>query len=226
MLKTISKLLTALVLSLTSFSHIEAQKIFMTGDSHVFSKIYPNTVESKLRGPNPDIEFSWWAKNGICFYSFNHNPEYFDSIFSFNPDILIVHLGTNGAFADNFTKQAFGHEMEAFYETLMDHLPQLKVVFVTPFTNKKRRYRKRGKWRINYQNREAADVIKEFADAHENTFVVDNNASTGMKYIKSLNLIRRDNVHLTEAGYIDLGEEVGNEILNIGELWSSLDPGL
>ena len=215
-------LIIAILLALGHLTGINAQRVFMTGDSHVYSKIYPHVTEEVIRTEHPDIDFSWWAKNGICFYSFNSNPEYFDSIFAFKPDILIVHLGTNGAYNNNFTKQGFRKEMERFYSTLTETLPEVKVVFVTPFTNKKRRYRKKGKWRINYKNRDAADVITAFVEDHPNTFVIDNNDEVGMKFLKSRNLIRNDNVHLTEAGYKELATQIGTEILGFKELWNTL----
>ena len=196
-----------------------AQKVFMTGDSHVFSKIYPNKTEEILRSQHPDISFSWWAKNGICFHSFNTRPEYFDSIFSFRPDILIVHLGTNGAYGTRFSRPAFRKEMETFYSSLTDTVPDIQVVFVTPFTNKKRRYKKKGKWRVNYKNREASDEIIAFVKDHPNTYVIDNNKEVGMQFIKSKTLIRPDNVHLTEKGYSLLAEQVGTELLSIEPLW-------
>lgn len=202
---------------------MQAQKVFMTGDSHVFAKIYPEKTEEILRNAHPDIDFSYWAKNGICFYSFNSNPEYYDSIFAFRPDILIVHLGTNGAYDNNFTREAFRKEMENFFATLTDTLPEVKVVFVTPFTNKKRKYRKKGKWRVNYRNRDVADEIISFVNDHPNTFVIDNNATAGMSFLKSPALIRPDNVHLTEAGYAVLAEEVANPILDIQQLWTGAE---
>lgn len=214
--KKILLILSLLILSFHSF----AQKVFMTGDSHVFAKIYPAKTEEMIRTQHPDIDFGWWAKNGICFYSFNKTPEYYDSIFSFHPDILIVHLGTNGAYDNNFTRASFRDEMERFYATLTDTLPEVKVVFVTPFTNKKRKYKKKGRWRVNNKNRDVADEIIAFVNDHPYTFVIDNNAEVGMKFLKSRTLIRPDNVHLTEAGYTLLGEQVGKEILEINELWT------
>lgn len=199
---------------------IRAQKVFMTGDSHVFAKIYPEKVREILVTEHPGMEFSQWSKNGICFYSFNSHPEYYDSIFAFRPDILIVHLGTNGAYDNNFTRKAFREEMENFYSTLTDTLPEVKTVFVTPFTNKKRKNKKKGRWHINNKNRDVADEIIEFCKDHPNTFVVDNNSQAGMMFLKSNSLIRPDNVHLTEEGYKVLGEQVGTEILNFEELWS------
>lgn len=217
---TLIKLSLFFVAALTIFGS-NAQKVFMTGDSHVNSKIYPQKVEEVLRGKHPDIDFSWWAKNGICFYSFKFNPEYYDSIFAFQPDILIVHLGTNGAYDTNFTRASFRQELSAFYETIKDTLPEVKIVLVTPFTNKRRKYKKKGNWRINYKNREVADEIVAFVEKHPDTYVIDNNAEAGMMFLKSRGLIRRDNVHLTEAGYNVLGQQVGAEILSIESLWTN-----
>lgn len=191
----------------------------MTGDSHVFAKVYPDIVEQKLSERHPDTEFGYWAKNGICFYSFNSTPEYFDTIFNFKPEILIVHLGTNGAYDDHFTRESFRKEMETFYTTLTDSLPEVKVVFVTPFTNKKRKYRKKGRWLVNNKNRDVSDEIISFVASHPSTFVIDNNAEAGMRYLKEPGLIRPDNVHLTEEGYKTLGNRVAEEILEIEPLW-------
>lgn len=220
MSRNIIRALAGICLLVLSIGHMEARRLFMTGDSHVFAKIYPSTVEEIIRSRYPDIEFSQWSKNGICFYSFKTNPEYFDSIFSFRPDVLIVHLGTNGAYANNFTRREFRKEMESFYATLTKELPDVKVVFVTPFTNKKRKNKKKGKWYINYQNREAADEIIDFVKAHPNTYVIDNNAEVGLEFLNNPTLIRPDNVHLTEKGYKELGRSVGNKILEIEQIWN------
>lgn len=220
-MKLINKIrLVALFLSLSVFLSVYPKKVFMIGDSHVFGKVYPNTTSEVLKKAHPETEFSYWGKNGICFYSLNSNPEYLDSLYSFSPDIVIIHLGTNGAYASNFTRKAFRNEMETFFATFRDSLPDCQVVFVTPFTNKRRKYKKKGRWHINNRNRDAADEIIEFVGAHPNTFVVDNNAEVGMKFLQSRNLIRRDNVHLTPEGYVQLGTMVANEILQIPELWS------
>lgn len=203
----------------SSWLAMNAQRVFMTGDSHVFAKIYPAKVEEIIREQHHDIDFSYWAKNGICFYSFNTTPQYFDSIFEFKPDILLVHLGTNGAYANNFTRKEFRQEMETFYSTLTDSLPDVKVVFVTPFTNKKCKNKKKGRWHVNYKNRDVADEIIAFVEDHPNTFVIDNNKEVGMSFLNSSVLIRPDNVHLTEKGYEELGSQVGYHLLDIEPLW-------
>ena len=214
-IKGLKSLFLGVIIVMVYAATMSGQKIFMTGDSHVFAKVYPDTVEEILRSQYPEMEFGWWAKNGICFYSFNSTPEYYDSIFSFHPELLIVHLGTNGAYDNNFSRAAFREEMERFYTTLTDSLPDVKVIFVTPFTNKKRKYRKKGRWHVNTKNYDVAQEIISFTKDHPSTWVIDNNAEVGMKFLKSPGLIRPDNVHLTEKGYRELGNMVGKEILEI-----------
>lgn len=218
-MSTIKAVFISIIIGLIHGVSMNAQRVFMTGDSHVFSKVYPNKIEEILLTQHPDIHFAWWAKNGICFYSFKSNPEYYDSIFAFKPELLIVHLGTNGAYANNYTRKALREDMEQFYSTLTDSLPEVKVVFVTPFTNKKRKNRKKGRWQINYKNGEISEEIKAFVNDHPGTYVIDNNGEAGLMYLKNRNLIRRDNVHLTEAGYEVLGSQVGRHLLEIEEIW-------
>lgn len=212
--------LSAILLLVISTPGSMAQRVFMTGDSHVFSKIYPAKVEATIKSEHPDVDFSWWAKNGICFYTFNTTPEYFEKIFEFKPDILIVHLGTNGAYANNFTRKEFRKEIEKFHATVADSLPGVNVVYVTPFTNIKRKKRKKGKGYVNYHNREASDEIVEFAEGMPGAFVIDNNEEAGMTFLKSKQLIRPDQIHLTALGYERLGTQVGERLLDIDELWT------
>lgn len=217
-------IILALFLAVVCVKPVSAQRIFMTGDSHVKSKIYPNMVEENLREKFPELEFGWWGKNGICFHSFNTNREYFDTIISFRPDILIVHLGTNGAYGNGFTRKKFRHEMEQFYTTIKTELPELRLVFVTPFTNKMRvRGKKKGRWVVNPHNREAAQEILAFAEEHPDTWVIDNNGKEGLGFLKTRGLIRRDNVHLTETGYRALGNDVAEDILASESLCETLN---
>lgn len=200
---------------------LSAQRVFMFGDSHVCGKKYPEQTSKVLKDTFPAIEFSFWGKNGICFHSVNKNPQYLDSLFSFNPDIAIIHLGTNGAYENNFSGKAFREEMESFISLFRERMPECKIVFITPFTNKKRRYRKKGNWFVNKNNRKAADEIVEFVKTHHDTFVIDNNEEVGNLFINSKTLIRPDNVHLTEKGYRLLGTQVGESIVAINDLWTT-----
>lgn len=215
---SLKALLTCLSMILVGCS-VYSQRVFMTGDSHVNGKIYPQTVEEVLQTQYPDLDFSYWGKNGICFKNFNREPEYFDTITSFNPDILIVHLGTNGAYTDKFKPEEFRSELESFYATVKEAMPDVKVVFVTPFDNRLKKPNGKRGGEVNPSNRLASDVIVEFTKETPGTYVIDNNASVGMRYLDDPNLIKDDKVHLTVDGYRVLGTEVGEELLEIKEIW-------
>ena len=223
-------------LSLTSFS----QKVFMTGDSHVSIKVYPQEVGRLLAESKPEADFSFWGKGGAGFYSFNDNKAYMDSIFKANPDVLVVHLGTNGSYAVKFDPEKCHNDIATFHATVREQLPDCKIVYVTPFYNKNHPKtgtktvggKKKGKgkvktvpvygpWKVNTKTRECADVILSFAEGQPDTFVIDNNADAGTIFLDEPGLIRSEFVHLTDAGYKLLAAQVTEKLLEIPQLWEA-----
>ena len=191
-----------------------AFNVFMCGDSHVCSKIYPERVGDILVDADPEIIFSYWGKIGAGLYTYNDTPEYMHHIYNAKPDVLIVHLGTNDSYTPEFSKEKFTRDLEEFYNNVSHHLPNCMMVFVTPFYNKF----KNGN--INKETRECADAYKEFAADHKNAYVVDNNADYGMFFLDGGDeLIRRDGVHLTVEGYEQLGDQVGQGLIDLEALW-------
>ena len=203
-----------------------SQRIFLTGDSHVSAKVYPREVKKLVEKAKPSANVDFWGKGSAGFYTFNDTPAYMDSIFNANPDILVVHLGTNGCYNVPLDAEKTLNDIEIFYGNVRSNLPECKIVFVTPFYNKNRNVissdggeKVYGPWKVNEKTRQCSDIIVDFANKHNNTFVIDNNSEVGMRYLKSPRLIRPDNVHLTEAGYKDLGSQVGADLLAIDAIW-------
>ena len=191
-----------------------AFNIYMTGDSHVCSNYYPERVGDILVDADPEIDFSYWGKVGATFETFNTTPPYMDKIYDAAPDILIVHLGTNDSYSDPFKKDWFVDNLNTFYENVKSGCPDCMIVFITPFYNKL----KNGK--VNGSTRECADAYIDFGADHDDVFIVDNNADYGMYFLDGgAELIRNDGVHLTMEGYKDLGDQVGQEIIDIDALW-------
>lgn len=216
MKKILIKNLLACILVLTGWGNLEAQKIYMMGDSHVGSKIYPNKIEEVIKAKYPNIQFTYWHKNGLRFSNFSSNPEYYSKISSFKTNILILNLGTNEAYTNRFSSKNFQKNLDSFYTGLIKKMPDIKVVFITPYTNK---LKANGTYTVNENNRQASDIIVEFVKSHPNTYVVDINAKAGTKFIDSPKL-NRDKVHLTVEGYKMLGQEAGEDILKLDGLWT------
>lgn len=187
--------------------------VFMAGDSHVSGRIYPERVGDILVDADPEIDFDYYGKAGAGFYTYNESPSLMNRIYEAQPDILIVHLGTNDSFTNNFDKQKFKNDLKEFYDNVKQRLPRVKMVFVTPFYNKL-------KGKLNRNTRQCADAYLEFASTHPDAGIIDNNATHGMDFLDGgAELIRHDNVHLTPAGYEELGDQVGEALIEMEDLW-------
>ena len=203
-----------------------SQKIYLTGDSHVSAKVYPQEVKYIIEKAKPSARVSFWGKGGAGFYTFNDTPAYMDSIYNAKPDILIVHLGTNGCYNVPLDAEKTYNDIETFYNNVHTRLPQCKIVFVTPFYNKNRevlsssgKNKKYGPWKVNEKTRACSDVIVDFVGSHPGTFVVDNNADAGTVFLDKPGLINQDHIHLTAKGYELLGQQVAGKVLEISDLW-------
>ena len=214
----IKKALTLLILVAAAISGASAQKIYMIGDSHVAGKIYPRRVGEVLNERVSGIEFDFWGKNGATFNTFNESPQFMQRIYDADPDILIVHLGTNDSYTTEFREDRFERNLEEFYNNVSEHLPHCQIVFVTPFYNKVKEKGTRN-WVVNESTRRCADALLQFAADHPNCHVADNNADHGMEFLDGDGLIRNDYVHLSVDGYRILGEQVARELLEIPEIW-------
>ena len=199
-----------------------AQNIFIIGDSHVAGKIYPQEIKKIIEEAKPEAHVSFWGKNGAGFYTFNKNAAYMENIFKATPDILVVHLGTNGSYQDSIDPDKTYEDIETFYNNIMEKLPDCKIVFVSPFYNKIRGgqgKRSSSAWKMNENAGAFSDILSDFVKENSNTFLVDNNIDADTLFIDSPDLIRQDNVHLTVKGYQVLGDLVADELLQIQDLW-------
>lgn len=210
-------LLAATAFLLISMARAAAFSVFMTGDSHVSSRVYPERVGDILVDADPEIEFDYHGKAGAGFYSFNDEPSLMRRIYAAEPDILIVHLGTNDSYTRRFDSGKFTADISEFYRNVREHCPEALVVFVTPFYNKLK-----GSREVNGNTRACSDAILEFAKGKEGVYVIDNNADHGMDFLNGGHrLISHDNVHLTPEGYKELGDQVGQALIDIEDLWTN-----
>lgn len=191
----------------------------MIGDSHVAGKYYPHTVDSLLSAAVDSCQFCYFGINGASFATYC-KPENLDTVFRRRPEVLIVHLGTNDSYARRFNSETFLQNMDGFYRAVHDSLPEVRMVFVTPFVNKlktsvraKKKKRRRTVWNVNPNTRPCSDAMIQFCREHPNdTFIIDHNADHGMDFLNN-GLIRRDFVHLTVPGYVWLGSQIAEQLL-------------
>ncbi len=201
-----------------------ARSVMMIGDSHVAGKSYPRTVDSLLSAAVDSCEFCFFGINGASFATFC-KPENLDTIYRRQPDVLLVHLGTNDSYGRTFNPDTFLDNMAQFYSLVHDSVPEVKMVFITPFVNKqkrsvrtkrkKKRRRYTTVWNINENTRKCADAMVSFVHDHpDDTDIINHNADHGMDFLNN-GLISRDFVHLTVPGYVMLASQVTEELLKL-----------
>ena len=216
----IKTMLTAMALAICFCAETCAWNVFMAGDSHVCSKIYPNEVEKILTREEADVRFSYCGKIGATFHTYLDTPSLMEEIYDARPDILIVHLGTNDSYTNRFNRKKFRSNLSEFYNRVTERFPECKVVFVTPFYNKLK-----GASGPNRSTRACADALVAFAKGHGNAYVVDNNATHGMYFLDNhATMMRHDFVHLTVEGYEALGRQVGEALAEMEDLWIIEEP--
>lgn len=213
----VKKLIIASLFILAFAFNAPALNVFMIGDSHIGSKIYPETVGDILEEADPEIQFDWWGKNGARYDTYNSSPEMMKRIYDSKPDILIVHLGTNDSYTKNFDKNRMMRNITTFYDNVKSRFPECRLVLVSPFYN---RLKDRS---VNDNAGICADVMLDFAETHPHVYVVDNNGDYGTYFLDGgKTLIRDDGVHLTAKGYEKLGEQVGAAVVEMVDLWDDV----
>ena len=190
-----------------------AIKVFLLGDSYVEGDIFPKQVSSTLKSGNSGISFSYSGKRGASFFTYNKHPELLQDAISYQPNVLIVHLGTNDSYFANFDAKTFTTNVTTFYKAVNKALPSCKIVFVTPIKNKLKNNS------INESTGKCADALVSFANSHTGCFSININKTNGMDFINK-GFLASDNVHLSGQGYTYLGTLVGKALLNISDLWN------
>ena len=193
-----------------------AIKVYMLGDSHVAGNIYPKEISNILTKGNSNISFSYSGKNGACFDTYNNSSSLLQQALNYQPNILIVHLGTNDSYTAKFDAKTFTSNVTTFYNKVIQALPPCKIAFVTPFVNKL----KNGE--TNSSTTKCADALVSFANSHNNCVVINNNKNHGNDFIEGAGLMQKDYVHLTGKGYKLLAEQVGQALLGISSLWNGV----
>lgn len=96
-----------------------AIKVYMLGDSHVAGNIYPKEISNILTKGNSNISFSYSGKNGACFDTYNNSSSLLQQALNYQPNILIVHLGTNDSYTAKFDAKTFTSNVTTFYNKVI-----------------------------------------------------------------------------------------------------------
>lgn len=146
--------------------------------------------------------------NGATYASFGRIDDFGRKVSQLEPDLIVVSLGTNEAFG-RFDADEFRYGLDKFVKDLQYNNPEASILLTTPAECQRRIGR--GKKRRYEVNQRIADVRQSIIDygRENNMSVLDLYEIAGGKgasnnWIKH-NLMGRDRIHLTPAGYRLIG---------------------
>jgi hypothetical protein len=163
-----------------------------------------------LENGNPGIIYHTVGVNGAQFQHYSSALHFCEQTRALKPDLIIISLGTNEAFALNFNKDVFYADMQLLYGQLKKENPNAGFLFTTPACSYRRK-------KPNLRLPLAGKTIIRFA-TDNNISYWDLQASTGEDQSainwKKTHLLRPDGVHYNLAGYILQGHLFCKAFLN------------
>ncbi len=136
--------------------------------------------------------------NGTKFSDYNKFPRFFDQLASLNPDLIIISLGTNESFYDNYTEQQFKEDMDFFNREMIKREMTGSVLLTSPPPSMKNRRD------INSTATVYAYEMGVFANLNSWAFYdlhAVSNTSAAMPDWYAAKLTSRDKIHFLEKGY-------------------------
>ena len=183
-------------------------RVMMIGDSHVRGNILPRQVRDSL-AQVWDIDFKYFCKNGVQLNYFV-KQEQMDTILAYNPDLLIVAVGTNEAHS-NFVAKRYTDLMQRFVDQVLTGTDSTTtIMFTTPPGSHKRMSTKTSKGRSrtsivpNDTNKDVADCQDQFCK--DNGFAIWNlleiaGGKEAPRNWREAQLMQKDGIHYTVNAY-------------------------
>ena len=157
-----------------------------------------------LKNGEPGILYHAVGINGAMYVNYTDSA-YIAQLALLKPDLLIVSMGTNETFGRRFRAEEFAMQVKAFLSLVKAQMPQAAILLTTPpecykrvTVNKKRVFQR------NTNTERAAEtlvrVAKEEGIACWDLFSATGGKNSCRKWLHD-NLLRRDRIHFTQAGY-------------------------
>jgi len=129
--------------------------------SQVCARIYGMLLENEQSG----LLYNMIGVNGADFIHYNHSEYFIEQLGLLKPDLVIISLGTNMAFAGkNFNAEKYYAQIDSLVSKIVLNNPNVSLLFTTPGDS----YKKGGKkGRVkNPTVKEVRDVIIKYAKDH------------------------------------------------------------
>lgn len=180
-------------IALPALTNTGTIKLFKTAEVQSQATIYGLLLENG----NPGIIYHTVGVNGAEFQHYSEALHFSEQTKALKPDLIIISLGTNEAFALNFNQDKFYADMQLLYSQLKKENPNAGFLFTIPACSYRRK-------KPNPRLPLAGKTIIRFT-ADNNISYWDLQGATGGNNSavnwKKNRLLRPDGVHYNHAGY-------------------------
>lgn len=160
---------------------------------------HKGTIFGMVLGNNqPGIIYNTIGSNGARFEDYNHSEFFIKQLAALHPDLVIVSLGTNEAYAKDYSSDDFETEIDTLLTDIRQVAPGVDFLLTTPNdAYRAHRYK-------NPNVAQAAVAIKHEAIKHNAAYwdfyhIMGGFGSIQKWYLK--HLAQKDRVHFTVGGY-------------------------
>ncbi len=168
-----------------------------------------------LKNGGQGVTYEGIGYNGAKYVDYLNSPRFFEQLGQrFQPDFLIVSLGTNEAFDTVYQLAQFREDVTSFLQKVIAQTGCSQVLLTTPPSAlRKRKY-------PNKKLQQYSQVLQEIAQ--ENNYAVWDlfavmGGGNGMKKWYKAGLAGKDRIHFTESGYRLQGELLYDALHQKGE---------
>ena len=216
-------------------------RILHIGDSHVASKVFPNTVKATLAhylgsadsaSAGSGIWYNYIAKNGASNQTFNTDA-YMSRFAQKHPDLIILSLGTNEAHGMGYREAQHRKELTGFLEKLKSNCPDAVILMTTPpgdyltysYVDYRKTSRSNQKVRQVHRGRKPNPMSAKCAAflvqmGHENQipvwdmFTICGGAEVAQRNWVTAHYMRPDKIHFVPEGYTVQAKILGEALVN------------
>ena len=188
--------------TLTEFTTIKVNKsncvIFNIDSTDTLSRKTALIYGLLLENEQPGILYNMIGINGAEYRHYNKNAKLQAQMSLLNPDLIIISLGTNEAYAPRYNNQDFYNQVDSLISSLKTKNPEAVFIITTPGdSNKSRKYK-------NPNNLKAANTLIEYCNKNHivywNWFKIMGGAGVINKWAVK-GLTSKDKLHLSRKGY-------------------------
>ncbi|MCC8071627.1 MAG: GDSL-type esterase/lipase family protein [Bacteroidales bacterium] len=177
-----------------------------------------------LSGDRPGLFYHVVGNNGATFSHYNKVASLPQQAATLDPSLIIISLGTNEAFG-RLDVEGFLREVDRLVKGLQQECPDAQILLTTPMECQRptyrtvgKRRRKTGKYSVNQNILPLRNALLRYGKQHGvavyDWYEVAGGSGASQRWLDK-KLLSTDRVHLTQQGYLVMGELLFQALTNL-----------